>query len=71
MIARISDVQKLKQKSQSNNREISFGALVIILSLMPSFPISKMTKAEAKVIQIKAAISVIKYIVDIVLWSLK
>jgi hypothetical protein len=67
MIARISDVQKLKQKSQSNNREISLGALVIISSRTPSFPISKIANAAAKVIYIKAESIVIKYTVDIIL----
>lgn len=49
-IARTSDVQKLKQKSHSNSREMSFGALAIILSLMPNFPISRIAKADAKAI---------------------
>ena len=63
----MTDTQKLKQKSQSNNREISFGALVIMLSLIPNFPISNMTNAAAKAIYIKAESIVIKYTVDIVL----
>lgn len=63
----MSDVQKLKQKSQSNNWEISLGALVIMLSLIPNFPISNMINAAAKVVYIKAKSSVIKYIVDIIL----
>lgn len=67
MIARISDVQKLKQKSQSNNREISLGALAIISSRTPSFPISKISNAAAKAIYIKAESIVIKYTVDIIL----
>ena len=67
MTARMSDVQKLKQKSQSNNWEISLGALAIILSLIPNFPISNMTNAAAKAIYIKAESNVIKYIVDIIL----
>ena len=67
MIARISDVQKLKQKSQSNNREISLGALVIISSRTPSFPISKIANAAAKAIHIKAESIAIKYTVDIIL----
>ena len=67
MTARMSDVQKLKQKSQSNNWEISLGALAIILSLTPNFPISNIMNAAAKAIYIKAKSSVIKYIVDIIL----
>ena len=67
MTARMSDVQKLKQKSQSNNLEISLGALAIILSLMTNFPISNITNAAAKAIYIKAESNVIKYTVDIIL----
>ena len=67
MIARMSDVQKLRQKSQSNNWEISFGALAIMPSLIPIFPISNIIKAEAKDMYIKACKRVIKYTVDIVL----
>lgn len=67
MTARITDVQKLKQKSQSNNREISFGALATMLSLIPNFPISNIVNAAAKAIYIKAESIVIKYTVDIIL----
>ena len=67
MLARMSDVQKLKQKSQSNNLEIRIGAFAIISSRIPSFPISKIIKAEARAIYIKAESIVIKYTVDIVL----
>jgi hypothetical protein len=67
MLARMSDVQKLKQKSQSNNLEIKIGAFAIISSLIPSFPISKIIKAEARAIYIKDESIVIKYTVDIVL----
>lgn len=63
----MTDAQKLKQKSQSNNREIGFGALAIMLSLIPNFPISNMTNAAAKAIYIKAESIVIKYTVDIIL----
>lgn len=41
-------VQKLKQKSQSNISEISFGARSIILSRTPILLINSMTKAVAK-----------------------
>ena len=45
MPARISVVQKLRQKSQSNNSEKIFTlAFAIIKSLRPSLPISKMIK---------------------------
>lgn len=67
MIARISDVQKLKQKSHSKSLEISLGALAIILSLTPNFPISNIANAAAKAIYIKAKSIVIKYTVDIIL----
>lgn len=65
MIARIRDVQKLKQKSHSNSREISFGALAIILSLIPNFPIRSIIKADTKATSAESVI--IQYIVDIVL----
>lgn len=67
MLARMSDVQKLRQKSQSNNLEIIIGALAIISLRMPSFPISKIIKAEARATYIKAESIVIKYTVDIIL----
>lgn len=60
MIARMADVQKLRQKSQPNNLEMSFGALAIMLSLIPNFPISNIINAAAKAIYIKAESSVIK-----------
>ena len=60
MIARIAEVQKLRQKSQSNNLEISFGALAIMLSLIPNFPISNMINAAVKAIYSKAKSNVIK-----------
>ena len=41
-------VQKLKQKSQSNNFDISFGAFSIILSLIPNLSISRIKKAANK-----------------------
>lgn len=56
----MADVQKLRQKSQSNNLEMSFGALAIMLSLIPNFPISNMINAATKAIYIKAESSVIK-----------
>lgn len=67
MIARMSDVQKLKQKSQLNICDISLGALVIISSLIPNFPISNIINAAAKAIYTKAESNVIKYTVDIIL----
>lgn len=67
MIARMTEVQKLRQKSQSNNWEISFGALAIMLSLIPNFPINNIINAAAKAIYIKAESNVIKYTVDIIL----
>ena len=64
-IARMSENQKLKQKSQSNNLEINRGARIIISFLISSLPINKMPKA-AILATIKAT-SIIKYIVDIIL----
>lgn len=63
----MTDTQKLRQKSQSNNWEISFGALAITLFLIPNFPISIMANAATKAIYIKAESIVIKYTVDIIL----
>lgn len=65
MHARMSDVQKLKQKSQSNNLEISFGARAIISSRTPNFPISRIPNADAHAII--AAILITKYNVGIAL----
>lgn len=67
MIARMTDVQKLRQKSHSNNLEISLGALVIISSRTPSFPISRIANAAIRAIYTVAKAIVIKYIVGIVL----
>lgn len=66
--ARIKDDQKLKQKSQLNSWEISFGALAITLSLIPSFPMSKIKNADAVDIMVKnESIIIIKHIGDIAL----
>lgn len=46
---------------------MSLGALAIMLSLIPNFPISSMIKAAAKAIYIKAESNIIKYTVDIIL----
>ena len=67
IIARISDVQKLKQKSHSNNWEISLGASATILSRMPSLSASKIANAADEDMYIKAESIVIKYTVDIIL----
>lgn len=42
--------QKLRQKSQLNNSDITFGALSIILSLNPILPISKIRKEDTPII---------------------
>lgn len=65
MIARMSESQKLRQKSQLKSSEMSLGALAIIWSRTPSFPISKIPNADTHVIT--TAIAIIKYIVDITL----
>ena len=64
IIARISESQKLKQKSQLKSSEMSLGALAIISSRTPSLPISKIPNAEMHAIIIT---SVIKCISDIIL----
>lgn len=46
---------------------MSFGALAIMLFLIPNFPISNIANAAAKAIYIKAESIVIKYTVDIIL----
>ena len=71
MIARMTEIQKLKQKSQLNKSDISLGASSIILSLNSNLLISSIINAEAKAIFKKAKSQVIKYIVDIVLLLLK
>ena len=65
MIARISESQKLRQKSQLKSSEISFGALAIISSRTPSLPISKIPNADTHATI--AVTAIIKYIVGIVL----
>ena len=68
IIARINDVQKLRQKSQSNNSEMSFGAFAIISSRMPILLINNIIKADVSdIAHTKAQNSIIKYIVDIIL----
>ena len=63
----MNDTQKLKQKSQSNNLEISLGALAIMLSLIPNFPVSNIINAAVKATHTKAKSNIIKYTVDIIL----
>lgn len=65
MTARIAESQKLKQKSQLNNSEISLGALAITSSRTSSLHISKIANAEAHATI--AARAIIKYTVDITL----
>lgn len=67
----MTDVQKLKQKSQSNNLEISGGASSIILSRTPNLPINKIINAAVSDTQASAEAIIIKYIVDITLLLLK
>lgn len=59
MIARIVDVQKLKQKSQSKSFEIKTGARSIILERKPIFPINKIAKAEIRATAITRLITVV------------
>lgn len=62
MPARMSDIQKLRQKSQSNNWEIKEGARSIILSRKPILPMNKIRKAAVRATNIT-----ILYISDIIL----
>ena len=63
MLARMSDNQKLKQKSHPNNSEINFGERIIMQSLTPDLPNSNITNATTKaIITVKP---IIKYIADI------
>ena len=63
MLARMSDSQKLKQKSHPNNSEINFGERIIMQSLNPDLPNSNITNVTIKaIITVKP---IIKYIVDI------
>lgn len=65
MLARMSDNQKLKQKSHPNNSEINFGEHIIMQSLNPDLPNSNMIKVTIKaIITVKP---IIEYIVDIIL----
>lgn len=68
MLARMTDSQKLRQKSQSNNWEIVLGAIAISQLRKPIFPINKITKADT--LATIADISIIKCTVDIILWLL-
>ena len=61
----MTDVQKLKQKSQSNNLEISGGASSTILSRTPNLLINKIINAAVSDTQVSAEAIIIKYIVDI------
>lgn len=54
IIARMHETQKLRHKSQLNSSEISLGAFVVTVSLIPHFPSSRMIKADAKAIQARA-----------------
>lgn len=65
MIARISENQKLRQKSQLKSSEMSFGALAIISLRTPSLPISKIPNADIHATI--AAIAIIRYTVGIIL----
>lgn len=65
MLARMSDNQKLKQKSHPNNSEINFGERITTQSRIPVLPNSNMIKATIKaIITVKP---IIEYIVDIIL----
>ena len=65
MIARMSESQKLRQKSQLKSSEMSLGALAIIWLRTPSLPISRIPNADTHAIII--VIAIIKYIAGIAL----
>lgn len=67
IISMNNDVQKLKQKSQLNNCEISFGALSIIAFLTPNLSIRSIANADANVTKTSKNKNVIKYISGIAL----
>lgn len=69
MTARISEIQKLKQKSQSNNLDSNMGARSITRSLIPSFSNSITIKdvMQAIITAYIKTVSIIIYIVGIVL----
>ena len=68
MTARMSEIQKLKQKSQSNNLDISIGALSTIRSRIPNFSNSIIVKDAIHAITTAyiKTVSIIIYIVDII-----
>ena len=51
-----TEIQKLRQKSHSYIREMSFGEFAIILSLYPVFSISRIKNADMAAIIIAKAI---------------
>ena len=62
-----NEVQKLRQKSQLNSWDISFGALSMMCSRNPILSINRMVKADAKTEYSKQYKIVINDIVDIIL----
>ena len=69
MTARISEIQKLKQKSQSNNLDSNMGARSTTRYLIPSFSNSSTIKDVMQAITTAyiKTVSIIIYIVDIIL----
>ena len=69
MTARISEIQKLKQKSQSNSLDSNMGARSTTRSLIPSFSNSITIKdvMQAIIIAYIKTVSIIIYIVGIIL----
>ena len=69
MTARISEIQKLKQKSQSNNLDSNMGARSTTRSLIPSFSNSVTIKdvMQAIITAYIKTVSIIIYIVGIIL----
>lgn len=65
--ARMRDTQKLRQKSQLNNLEITLGALAIIASLIPVLPNSKIINAGTKIKYISAQNGVMECTTGIIL----
>ena len=67
MIARMNDIQKLRQKSHSNISDNTLGDIAMKYSLIPALLIYKIIKAAPSVMYIRAESNVIKYTVDIIL----
>lgn len=71
MLARMNETQKLKQKSQLNNSEITLVPLSITKSRIPDLPKNKIAKDAISAMLITSKNDTILYISDIVLLLLR